>query len=104
MRNLFLIAYDIVNDRRRSKVHDVLRSFGTAVQYSIFICPLSSSERVRLRSELWPHLSLDEDRILLADLGPAQGRGAECIETWGAELDPLIPVSSLTTQRAARIV
>lgn len=104
MRNLYIIAYDVVNDRRRSKIHDLLRSYGTAVQYSLFLCPLSEGERMRLRSEIWPHLSLDEDRILIADLGPTEKRGMDAIETWGAELNPLIPVASLTTNRAARIV
>ncbi|HIP96765.1 MAG TPA: CRISPR-associated endonuclease Cas2, partial [Anaerolineae bacterium] len=33
-----VVAYDISNDRRRTKLHDTLLNFGTPVQYSVFEC------------------------------------------------------------------
>ena len=44
------IAYDIPNDRRRTKLHDALLSFGSPVQYSVFECLVDDRELARLRS------------------------------------------------------
>ena len=47
---------------------------------------LSAVELQELKSEMWPILNLDEDRVMIVDLGPIGGRGDECIEYWGAPL------------------
>ena len=39
-RQFILVVYDISNDRRRTKLHNVLLDFGTPVQYSVFECML----------------------------------------------------------------
>jgi CRISPR-associated protein Cas2 len=104
MRHLFIVAYDIPDDRRRTKVHRVLSSFGTSLQYSIFACPLAPIEQRHLRDQVWPLLNHATDRFLLADLGPVDGRGSAALEIWGQEMNPLNPLKSLTTERAARII
>ncbi len=89
MRNLFLISYDVADDKRRAKVFKKLKGRGEAVQYSVFRCKLSAMERLTLRGELWEVLNLNEDRLLLIDLGPADASGSERWETWGCPLcDP----------------
>lgn len=44
-----LIVYDISNDRRRTKLHDVLLTYGTPVQYSVFECLLKPREIMRMK-------------------------------------------------------
>ena len=89
MRNLFLVSYDVADDKRRAKVFKKLKGRGEAVQYSVFRCKLSAMERLTLRGELWEVLNLNEDRLLLIDLGPADAGGSERWETWGCPLsDP----------------
>ena len=89
MRNLFLVSYDVADDKRRAKVFKKLKGRGEAVQYSVFRCKLSAMERLTLRGELWEVLNLNEDRLLLSDLGPADASGSERWETWGCPLsDP----------------
>ena len=89
MRNLFLVSYDVADDKRRAKVFKKLKGRGEAVQYSVFRCKLSAVERLTLRGELWEVLNLNEDRLLLIDLGPADAGGSERWETWGCPLsDP----------------
>jgi CRISPR-associated protein Cas2 len=86
---VYLIAYDVTDDKRRRTVFKKLKGRGEAVQYSVFRCKLTASERLTLRAELWEVLNLAEDRLLLIDLGPADGSGAERWETWGCPLrDP----------------
>ncbi len=52
MRNVYLVTYDVSDDRRRDRVFATLRGFGDHLQYSVFRCELAEIERVRLRARL----------------------------------------------------
>jgi CRISPR-associated protein Cas2 len=42
MAKMFVVvAYDISDDPRRTKLHNTLKNFGTPVQYSVFECILA---------------------------------------------------------------
>ena len=62
-RTLYVIAYDIPDDRRRTKVHKVLCGFGQWTQYSLFECYLTEKELVKLRGKLDKLLRGDEDSV-----------------------------------------
>lgn len=49
MEQFNLIVYDISNDKRRTKLHDVLLDYGTPVQYSVFECLLAEKERKKMK-------------------------------------------------------
>jgi CRISPR-associated protein Cas2 len=49
---LYVIAYDISSDRRRTKLHKTLSGFGHWTQYSLFECYLSEKEYLQLRARL----------------------------------------------------
>jgi CRISPR-associated protein Cas2 len=83
MRNRYIITYDITEDARRDKVFTVLRGYGDHIQYSVFRCDLSDSEHVSLNAELHPLIDRNYDQILLFDLGPVEGRAANCVEALG---------------------
>ena len=44
-----LIVYDISNDKRRTKLHNLLLDYGTPVQYSAFECLLDARNLSKLR-------------------------------------------------------
>lgn len=44
-----LIAYDISNDKRRTKLHNLLLNYGTPVQYSVFECLLDEKSEKEMR-------------------------------------------------------
>ncbi|NWG07719.1 MAG: CRISPR-associated endonuclease Cas2 [Chloroflexi bacterium] len=44
-----LIVYDISNDRRRTKLHNLLLDYGTPVQYSAFECHLDEANLLKLK-------------------------------------------------------
>lgn len=52
MMHFILVTYDIENDRRRTKIHKLLEGYGTAVQFSVFECFLSSDDYEQLRRRL----------------------------------------------------
>ncbi len=83
MRNIYLIAYDICDQKRLRKTFKVMRRFGDHLQYSVFRCILSDCEKIKLRSLLREVINTNEDQILIVDMGPEDGRGDAAIETLG---------------------
>jgi CRISPR-associated protein Cas2 len=59
----YVIAYDIPDDKRRTKVHKILLGYGKWTQYSLFECFLSKKELILLRSRLAEHLEAREDSV-----------------------------------------
>ena len=83
MKNVFLVSYDVCEAKRLRKTYKKLCGFGNALQYSVFRCELSPLQLHTFKEQLWEILNLDEDRVMLVDLGPAGARGDECVEFWG---------------------
>lgn len=83
MRNRFLVCYDVCDPKRLARTYKRMNGFGEAVQYSIFVCDLSPKERVLLEEALTEILNLKEDRVLIVDTGPIDGRGQECFTAMG---------------------
>src|SRR5260221_14150691 len=59
----YVIAYDIPDDRRRTKIHQILMGFGKWTQYSLFECFLTRKQLVLLRSKLAVHLVEARDSV-----------------------------------------
>ena len=62
-RTLYVVAYDIPNDRRRTRVLKTLRGFGQWTQFSVFECFLSAKELVLLHERLHKQIRPDEDSV-----------------------------------------
>jgi CRISPR-associated protein Cas2 len=60
---LYVVAYDIPSDKRRSKVHRVLCGYGAWTQYSLFECWLTRRQFLELRAKLARHLIEREDSV-----------------------------------------
>jgi CRISPR-associated protein Cas2 len=58
-----VIAYDIPNDKRRTKVHKILQGYGKWTQYSLFECFLTKKQLLLLTSKLADHLVAKEDSV-----------------------------------------
>ncbi len=58
-----VVSYDVVDDKRRGKVHKTLKNFGARVQYSVFECQLDANELKRLQRRLRPLIDPKEDSI-----------------------------------------
>ena len=59
----YVIAYDIPDDKRRTKIHKVLLGFGKWTQYSLFECFLSRKDLILLRAKLAEHLVARGDSV-----------------------------------------
>ena len=87
MRNRFLVCYDVSDSKRLARTYRKMNGFGDPAQYSVFICDLSPKERVLLEEALAEVLNLKEDRALIVDLGPSEGRGHRSLTTLGKARD-----------------
>ena len=86
MRNVYLVAYDVCDPKRLRKTYRLMCGAGDPLQFSVFRCDLSEMEKQELMERLWDVLNLSEDRVMLVNLGPVEGRGDECVELWGEPL------------------
>jgi len=82
------VTYDVVNDRRRTKVFKILSGYGDHLQFSVFRCDLSAKERVLLIEALDKVIHHKEDQVILVDLGPAEGLANKRITALGL---PYVP-------------
>jgi len=62
---LYIIAYDIPVDKRRTKVHKLLCGYGDWTQYSLFECWLTKRHLVELRAKLNQVLEPSADTVRL---------------------------------------
>lgn len=83
MRQAYVVSYDISDPKRLRAVFKILRGYGDHLQLSVFRCELDRRELVELRAELTDAINHHEDQVLFIDLGPAEGRGAHCIDALG---------------------
>jgi len=65
---LYVVSYDIPDDRRRARVHSALTGFGTWVQYSVFECFLDRRQRMQLEARLLKEIHYREDTIRIYGL------------------------------------
>jgi CRISPR-associated protein Cas2 len=66
---LWLICYDVVDNRRRQKLAKYLEQYGQRVQYSVFECPLAEEQLNQLLERRWlPLLNLREDSLRIYPL------------------------------------
>lgn len=72
-----IVAYDIANDARRTRMSHILERYGDRVQHSVFLVDLGAAGLTRMKSEVTALLDANEDSVLLCDLGPLDGVGAE---------------------------
>lgn len=66
----YVIAYDVHDDRRRSRVAKKLESYGDRVQFSVFVVDVRTARFERLRAALVRLIEPQEDSVLFCDMGP----------------------------------
>ena len=88
-RSIYLVSYDIMDEKRLTKVHKKMLAYGSPLQYSVFICDLSRKEKEMMISDLIELIKHDEDRIMIVNLGPVEGNAEERIEYLGVK--PTLP-------------
>ncbi len=68
---MYIVTYDISDDRRWRRVFKTMHGFGEWLQLSVFQCRLSRQRRAELETRLRELVKAGEDHVLLIDVGPA---------------------------------
>lgn len=62
-KQFMLVVYDISHDRRRTRLHNTLKDFGTPVQYSVFECLLDEAELKKMKKAVNKVIKPRLDRV-----------------------------------------
>jgi len=63
------VAYDVPDDRRRTRLAKVLENFGDRIQFSVFVVDVSPAKLLRMRAKVSEVIDPDSDSVLFCDLG-----------------------------------
>ena len=59
----FFVSYDIVDNKRRSKLAKKLCNYGQRVQYSVFECFLDQDQYKKMKKEVLKFVDLEKDSL-----------------------------------------
>ena len=62
-RCFYVVAYDISDDKRRTRVFKTLQGFGNWTQFSLFECWLNKKEMLVLQTRLQRYLDASQDSV-----------------------------------------
>jgi CRISPR-associated protein Cas2 len=83
LRHRYLVAYDIAHPRRLRAIFKKMNGFGEPMQYSVFRCDLSAAERTRMVEAVLEIINTKEDRVMIVNLGPCEGRARRAFRFLG---------------------
>jgi len=58
-----VVSYDVVDDRKRTKIAKAMKSFGERVQKSVFECRIDDQQFIRMKKTLEGIMDMNEDSI-----------------------------------------
>jgi CRISPR-associated protein Cas2 len=87
---LIVVSYDVVNDRRRTRLAHALKDFGERVQYSVFECLLDAEALETLRRRAEKLIDPTEDSLRIYRLCRECEGKAEYLGTGKGTEDPAV--------------
>ena len=76
--------------KRLKRVYKKMCGFGDWLQYSIFRCDLSDVELILMKDAIGAIINHAEDRVMVVDVGPVNGRAERAFEFLGETRAPEI--------------
>jgi CRISPR-associated protein Cas2 len=86
--HLYIVAYDISDQRRWRSVFRTMNGYGQWLQLSIFQCRLSRKRHIQLRAALDEIINHGEDHVIIMDLGVAESVNPR-VQSLGKEFTPV---------------
>jgi CRISPR-associated protein Cas2 len=69
--HLYIVTYDIADDKRWRAVFKIMKGYGEWLQLSVFQCRLSPRRHAELIELLTGAINQRQDHVLLVNVGPA---------------------------------
>lgn len=79
----YVVSYDIMEPKRLAEVHKTMMGYGQPLHYSVFRCDLTSKGVDGMIADLNRIINHKEDRIMIIEMGPAEGQIDEKIRFLG---------------------
>lgn len=89
-RRIYLCSYDVAEDKRRTKLFELLKDHGEHVQYSVFLCSLTVMEVKRLSACASAIIHQVEDQLLVIDIGPDEVDWMTSLSCLGKSWSPTV--------------
>lgn len=70
--HVYIVTYDIADDRRWRAVFRLMHGYGEWLQLSVFQCRLTRSRYVELEQKLGEAILRTEDSVMIVDIGVAE--------------------------------
>lgn len=58
-----MVAYDVTDDRRRTRLFKAMKGFGQHTQFSVFECHLDHKEQARMLRRISKVIDVKEDKV-----------------------------------------
>ncbi len=88
MERMYLVCYDISDQKRWRKVYTTMKGYGAWLQLSVFQCRLRKTDLLIMTDLLEETINHQEDSLLVIDLGPAE-KIAPKVTSYGKPFHPL---------------
>lgn len=86
--HLYLVAYDISDDKRWRRIFKLMNGYGEWLQLSIFQCRLSRRRHIELIALIEEIILNGHDHVIVMDLGPADSIDPKVVSI-GKEFAPV---------------
>lgn len=88
-QRLYIVAYDISDQKRWRRVFKLMKGYGEWVQLSVFQCRLSPQQHAELVALLDGIINHKEDHILLLDFSHAERISPRVVSLGKADFQPI---------------
>ena len=58
-----VVSYDVVDDRKRTKIAKAMKSYGERVQKSVFECRVDDQQFIRMKKAVESIMDMNEDSV-----------------------------------------
>jgi CRISPR-associated protein Cas2 len=87
--HLYIVTYDIGDQKRWRVVYSLMNGYGEWVQLSVFQCRLSRQRHAEMIATLDEVISQGEDHVVIVDLGMAEAVKPRVVSLGKADFTPI---------------
>lgn len=84
---LLPVCYDIADEKRLRKVHNIIKGYGIPWQYSFFFCRVSRMDILQMKADLREAINNRDDQILVLDMGESLDEAVDSVDVLGRPLN-----------------
>ncbi len=88
MERIYLVCYDISDQKRWRKIYKTMKGYGAWLQLSVFQCRLNRADLLKMTDTLTEIIHRDEDNLLIIDIGATENISLK-VTSYGRPFQPI---------------